>query len=91
MTKRASIPAAAVDSVPLGQHMTEALNDLRNQLRAGGIVNVPALLLRALPDNVGAGDRVLIDDWRGHKVWGEWNGDGWVVEVFDNGTRRTQD
>lgn len=93
MANKKAERVSVVDDKPLGAYMVEALNVLRNQLRAGGVVFVPAFLVRALPEAPGKGDRALVDDWRGHKVWAEYDGEGWLFEVYDDGQRRvvTQD
>lgn len=70
------------------QLVIDAVKVLRDQLRSGSAVAIPATLLRLVPPDPTPGDRVLVDAWMGHAVWLAWDGAGWLLELYTNGQRR---
>jgi len=80
--------APEVVSTALLDRISAALNVLRGALRKGEAVDVPPLLMAALPAEAVAGDRVLLDKWRAWEVWGTFDGGMWTVEIYQDGKLR---
>ena len=83
--KSAPKPEPVVHDQALGDAFLAAISELRQQLRVDEALVLPGIILRALPEEPGTGDRAKVMDWRAWVVWAEWTGSEWDVIVYQDG------
>lgn len=79
---------SVMGAVPILDQLNAAVDDLRQQLRRGGAVELPALVAQLLPPLPIMGDKVLVLDWRSFAVWATWSGTAWQVDIYDGAQLR---